>query len=217
MLSESGVIVIPSGNQLYRKKSSVHQNHTHDHPWKPWPRFFSILNPENVALEIRREFISPSIFRVRQNARMTTFAASLKKEIARIARKEWRAEISALRKGSAIYRSEIAEFKRKINALEAHVKTLSRATPRAKSASTDPAETPRGKPGRKVTFGATEFLALRQQLGFTQAQMGKLVGASSLSIYKWESGQVTPRAAQLEKIMAVRKIGKREAKARIQA
>jgi hypothetical protein len=47
--------------------------------------------------------------------------------------------------------------------------------------------------------------------------MGKLVGASSLSIYKRESGQVTPRAAQLEKIMAVRKIGKREAKARIQA
>jgi len=76
---------------------------------------------------------------------------------------------------------------------------------------------PRAKPGRKVIFGAAEFLALRQHLGFTQAQMAKLVGASPLSIYKWESGQVTPRAAQLEKILAVRKIGVREAKARIQA
>ncbi|MDO9436004.1 MAG: helix-turn-helix transcriptional regulator [Hydrogenophaga sp.] len=81
----------------------------------------------------------------------------------------------------------------------------------------DPAAPPSAKPGRKVIFGAPEFLALRQQLGFTQAQMAKLVGASALSIYKWESGQVTPRAAQLEKILAVRKIGKREALARLQA
>lgn len=128
-----------------------------------------------------------------------------------------RDEISALRKGSATYRSEIAELKRKLKSLESQVKSLTRATPQAAPARKAPTEIPRGKPGRKVIFGSAEFLALRQHLGFTQAQMGKLVGASSLSIYKWESGQVTPRAAQLEKILAVRKIGKREALARIQA
>lgn len=151
--------------------------------------------------------------------RMTTFASSLKKEIARVARKELRDEISSLRKGSATYRSEIAELKRKLKSLESQVKSLSRSTPQAQPARKTPslAVVPRGKPGRKVIFGAAEFLALRQHLGFTQAQMGKLVGASSLSIYKWESGQVTPRAAQLEKILAIRKIGKREALARIQA
>lgn len=152
-----------------------------------------------------------------QNAQMTTFAASLKKEIARIARKELRDEISALRKGSATHRSEIADLKRKLKSLESQVKALNRATPRAEPARKALAEAPRAKPGRKVIFGAAEFLALRQHLGFTQAQMAKLVGASPLSIYKWESGQVTPRAAQLEKILAVRKIGVREAKARIQA
>jgi DNA-binding XRE family transcriptional regulator len=151
---------------------------------------------------------------------MTTFATSLKKEIARIARKELRDEISSLRKGSATYRSEIADLKRKLKSLESQIKALSRATPRPQTASTTAPKIPkpaiRVKPGRKVIFGAAEFLALRQQLGFTQAQMGKLVGASSLSIYKWESGKVTPRAAQLEKILAVRKIGKREALARVQ-
>lgn len=152
-----------------------------------------------------------------QNAQMTTFADSLKKEIARIARKELRDEISALRKGSSTYRSEIAELKRKLKSLESQVKALNRATPRAEPARKALTEAPRAKPGRKVIFGATEFLALRQQLGFTQAQMAKLVGASALSIYKWESGQVTPRAAQLEKILVVRKIGKREALARVQA
>lgn len=148
---------------------------------------------------------------------MTTFAASLKNEIARVARKELRDEISALRKGSTTYRSEIAELKRKIKALESQVKTLDRTKPKAEPAVKGTSELPRDKPGRKVTFGAAEFLALRQQLGFTQAQMSKLVGASSLSIYKWESGQVTPRAAQLEKILAVRKIGKRKAQALVQA
>lgn len=146
---------------------------------------------------------------------MTTFATSLKKEIARVARKELRDEIAALRKGSATYRSEIAELKRKLKALESLVKTLQRAAPKAASGSKAPAALTRAKPGRKVHFGAAELLALRQQLGFTQAQMAKLVGASSLSIYKWESGQVTPRAAQLEKLLAVRKIGKREAMARL--
>ena len=153
---------------------------------------------------------------------MTTFAASLKKEIARVAKKELRDEFSALRKSSSTYRGEIAELKRKIKALESHVKTLGRAAKRAEPAAKAPAskapvDKPRGKPGRKIVFGAAELLALRQQLGFTQAQMGKLVGSSTLSIYKWESGKVTPRAAQLTKILAVRKIGKREALARVQA
>ena len=150
---------------------------------------------------------------------MTTFASSLKKEIARIARKELRDELSSLRRGSATYRSEIAELKRKLKSLESQVKALSRSTPKGEPVLKipSPAEAPRGRPGRKVVFGAAEFLALRQHLGFTQAQMGKLVGASSVSIYKWENGQVTPRAAQLQKILTIRKIGKREALARIQA
>lgn len=147
---------------------------------------------------------------------MTTFASALKKEIARVARKELRDEMSTLRKGSATYRSEIAELKRKIKSLESQVKSLGRSVSRPDVAPKETASTHRSKPGRKVTFGPADLLALRQKLGFTQAQMGTLVGASSLSIYKWESGQVTPRPAQLGKLLAIRKIGKRAAIARLQ-
>ena len=52
-------------------------------------------------------------------------------------------------------------------------------------------------------------------LWMTQAQMARLIGASALSVYKWESGKVQPRAAQLERILALRKLGKREAAARL--
>lgn len=148
---------------------------------------------------------------------MTTFAASLKNEIARVARKQLRDELLGLRKGSANFRSEIAELKRRIKDLESQVKSLSRAAPQCIEVPHQDPAVSRGKPGRKVVFGAAELLALRKHLDFTQAQMATLLGVSSLSIYKWESGQVTPRAAQLEKILAIRKIGKREANARIQA
>lgn len=148
---------------------------------------------------------------------MTTFAQSLKREIARVARKELRDELSTLRKGSSTYRSDIAELKRKIKALESQVKTLSRATPKPGPAPASAPVATRKKPGRKIVFGPAELSALRQRLGFTQAQMAQLVGASALSIHKWESGQVTPRAAQFGKILEVRKIGKREATARLQA
>jgi DNA-binding transcriptional regulator YiaG len=154
-----------------------------------------------------------------QNWLMTTFATSLKKEVARIARKELRDEVSALRKSSATYRSEIAELKRRLNSLESRFKSMSRTESKRETPTLDASKSEpsigRKKPGRKVAFGPADLLALRQKLGFTQAQMGELIGASSLSIYKWESGQVVPRAAQLEKIFAVRKIGKREAMARL--
>ena len=45
--------------------------------------------------------------------------------------------------------------------------------------------------------------------------MAALIGASSLSVYKWETGKVTPRAAQLERLQAVLKMGVREARAQL--
>jgi len=144
---------------------------------------------------------------------MTTFAATLKKEIARVARKELREEISSLRKSSSTYRSEIAELKRKIKAMESQLRSLGRAQ-RAVVAKAPLAETP-SKRRHASTFDAAALLAQRKHLGITQGQMAQLLGASSLSVYKWESGQVTPRATQLERILAVLKLGKRAALAQL--
>ena len=43
----------------------------------------------------------------------------------------------------------------------------------------------------------------------------KFLEASLLTVYKWQSGKVQPRAAQLAKIAAIHKIGKREAASRL--
>jgi len=163
---------------------------------------------------------------------MTPFAASLKSEIARVARKEIKVETEGLKKQSSGYRSDIAELKRQIKALTSTVKALQKAVESGKPAAvksskegTDKgsaqaaSQTQAAPKGRKPRnqFSGEAFAALRQKLDLTQAQMAQLIGSSSLSVSKWESGNVQPRAKQLEAINAVWKIGKREARRMLEA
>ena len=99
--------------------------------------------------------------------------------------------------------------------LKAHEKAVKAVKPMTIEPAPKAATTERKKAGRKVSFSAEALAAQRAQLGLTQAQMAQLLQASALSVYKWESGKVQPRAAQLERILALRKLGKREAAARL--
>lgn len=145
---------------------------------------------------------------------MPTFADSLKKEIARVARRELKGEFSSLRKVSAAQRSEIAALKRDLKGLVSQNKSLVRQlTPVSgtKPSPTADFDKVRKKPGRQVVYSAERFAAMRKKLGVTQAQMAHLLGVSSLSVYKWEKGDVEPRDVQKSKILGLRTLGKREA------
>lgn len=151
---------------------------------------------------------------------MTTFAESLKKEIARVARKELRDEIGALRKTSLLQRTEIAALKKQLKALQSQVNRLGKVRPEPARAALPAASAasvahPRGKPGRKVVFTA-RLKTQRARLGLTQEQMARLLGVSSLSIWKWESGGAAPRASRVPKILQLLALGKREALARVE-
>ena len=61
------------------------------------------------------------------------------------------------------------------------------------------------------------FAQHRKGLGLSAAEVGKLLGASALSVYKWESGKAKPRRSFLPAIAALRRMGKREAAAKLQA
>lgn len=144
---------------------------------------------------------------------MATFANSLKSEIARVARKELKGDVVALRKAASTHRSEIAALKKQIKALQALVKQVGKATPVKRQEVETEVNKTEGRRGRKprVPFGPAKLFEHRKKLGLTQAQMAKLLDASTLSVHKWEAGTSTPRAAQLAKIAAVLKLGKREA------
>jgi DNA-binding transcriptional regulator YiaG len=141
---------------------------------------------------------------------MSNLAALLKSEISRVARKETRGEIQAVKKAAAHHRSEIAALKRRAASLEQQVKLLSKGA--------DKRQEPREEDGGpQVRFSAKGFASQRQRLGLSAEECGALIGASALSVYNWEKGKVRPRDAHLPAIAALRKMGKKEAEARLQA
>ncbi|WBY01786.1 helix-turn-helix domain-containing protein [Ramlibacter tataouinensis] len=144
---------------------------------------------------------------------MANIGTVLKDEIARVARKQQRAELAQLKKSVAQYRSQIAQLKRRMLALEQQVRKQARGTGRAAPAAAPEDE----EQGPSLRFSAKGFAAQRQRLGLSAASVAKILGVSALSVYKWESGKTRPRARQLEAIASLRKMGKREAMARLAA
>lgn len=140
---------------------------------------------------------------------MPNIASVLKTEIARVARKEVRTEMDSLKKASTQYRSNIAGLKRQVAALERQLKQLSKGVKRQPPAVTEPSD-------GKIRYSAKRLADHRAKLGLSAKDYGTLIGVSALSIYKWEGGNVRPRDAQLRAIAAVRKLGKREAAARLE-
>ena len=142
---------------------------------------------------------------------MPNIAAVLKDEIARIARKEVRAQTEDFRKASSQYRSHIAALRRRIDTLERELKRV------RKTGGGAPASERGGDEdsGRQLRFSATRFAAQRRKMGLSAADFATLLGVSGQSVYKWEHGEARPRAKQLEAIAALRGIGKREAAARL--
>ena len=139
---------------------------------------------------------------------MTTFVNQLKSEIARIAKKEIRAETQQLKKSSAQYRSDIAALKRHIVALEATVKKLSKGQLKPVLKVNKESSTP-------LRFRASGFATLRKKLDLSAEQMGKLIGVTAQSVYHWEAEKSRPRASQLPAIAAARKLTKKEAWAKL--
>lgn len=139
---------------------------------------------------------------------MTTFVNQLKSEIARIAKKEIRAETQQLKISSAQYRSDIAALKRHIVALEATVKKLSKGQLKPVLKVDKESSTP-------LRFRASGFATLRKKLDLSAEQMGKLIGVTAQSVYHWEAEKSRPRASQLPAIAAARKLTKKEAWAKL--
>lgn len=145
---------------------------------------------------------------------MTNLASALKSEVARLARKELRAETEALKKSVATQRSEIAALKRRTLELEKSLKALTRLANKAgRAAEPAPDEGDAGQ----FRFRASGMASNRKRLGLNAEEFGLLVGASGQSVYLWESGKTKPRPQSLAAIAALRGIGKREVIARLEA
>ena len=152
---------------------------------------------------------------------MPNLGTVLKDEIARLARKEIRAQVGKTQKQVSDQRRDIAELKRintdlnrRLNFLEKREKKRLEK-PGGQQVSiqaVNGAEQANGVP----RFSPKWLAKHRAKLDLSAADYAKLVGCSPLSIYKWEKGESTPRAKQREALAAIRGVGKREAQRRIE-
>lgn len=142
---------------------------------------------------------------------MPNFASILKAEVSRVARKEIRGEIAALKKAVGTHRTDIAALKRGAHLLEQEVRWLRKASPKDSAVET---EEPSAQAQR---FSAKGLASHRQRLALSADDVGLLVGASGQSVYNWESGKARPRAKHLAAIATLKTMGKKEAAAKIES
>ena len=144
---------------------------------------------------------------------MPNIAAVLKEEIARLARKEVRQEIEALKKAVSSHRGQLAELKRQVQEQERVLRSLRKVAAKAGPAPTAQA----AEGGPSLRFSPARLAIQRQRTGLSAALFGKLVGTSGQTIYLWEQGKTRPNAENLAAIAALRRVGKRELAARLAA
>jgi len=142
---------------------------------------------------------------------MPNIAAMLKEEISRLSRKEIRRQMLPVRKASAAHRRHIAALKREIARLEKLVTSSAR---RGKAAAAPAKDAPEADGGQR--FQARGLRSLRARLGLSAAELAKLVGVSAQSVYNWETKKATPRRSQVAQIAALRGLGKKEVRARLE-
>ena len=142
---------------------------------------------------------------------MPNIAVTFRQEITRLARREIRNGTQGLRKASTQFRSDIVGLKRRVSELESEVARLERRVGKdtaSQITEADPA---------KVRFTAKGVISKRRSLGISAAAFGKLIGVTGHTIYKWEHGTSHPRRAQLSALASIRRLGKREARARLES
>ena len=116
-----------------------------------------------------------------------------------------------VRKPMAAVRHDVAALKRQVAELRRAVRELQRAVGRKTDNLVEADDSVEVKRKRRPTGDGIR--KMRAKLGLTQAQFGKLLGVSSLSVSKWEctEGPVTVRNRTLVALRKARSLGKREA------
>lgn len=141
---------------------------------------------------------------------MPNMMTVLKDEMIRLARKEIRREISTLKDASARSRHELAELKRKVTEQQRIIAVLSTRTGAPAVQKTVPDEI-----SGKRRISAKGFRSFRKKTGLTVAEMGQLLGVSSITIYNWETGKARPRTRYIAEISALRGMSKKDVRNRL--
>ena len=141
---------------------------------------------------------------------MPNITVVLREEITRLARKEIKNQTEALRKASSEHRKKIAEMRRQVSELKRKIVFLEKQVPKKIEPKAGEDDT------GNFRFTARGLRSNRKRLGLSASDYGKLVGVTGQSVYKWEQEATRPRAQQIAALAVLRRMGKKEALARLE-
>lgn len=132
----------------------------------------------------------------------------LNEEIRRLARKEIKAAVAPLAQQNKVLKGQLAKQAKLLKELS---KAVASIPAQAKPAPAAPADAkPAAKKSAKRSFRPSVLVAFRKKHSLSQRAVAQLLSTSLVSVTNWENGHAVPRPAMLEKIAALRKMGKRE-------
>jgi len=146
---------------------------------------------------------------------MPDIARVLKEEIQRLARKEARALTSTLRKDGARLKRVAADLKRRVSKLEGDNRRLVAEAQRRRKEGMQTTDTE----VERARITAKMVRSIRAKLNLSQAELAKLLGVNSQTVYQWEhkEGRLNFRGNAKAALVAVRKLDRGEAQKRLAA
>jgi len=144
---------------------------------------------------------------------MSNIAKALKAEISRISRKEAKSATGPIAKSSTDLKKAVADLKKRLAALEKENKRLLGGVKKEKPVSAPEAS----EETKKARITSTTIRSLRNRLGLSQADFGKLAGVTTGAVYLWENKEEPLNLREKTKaaLLSIKGMGAREAKERI--
>jgi DNA-binding transcriptional regulator YiaG len=144
---------------------------------------------------------------------MPRLADVLRAEIIRISRRESRIATAGIREAKIKLTKTVADLKKKIAKLQAENKWLVAAE--KKRLAQKPQIAPEAS--KKARLTSRGIRRLRKKLALSQAELAKLLGASTQTVHMWETKKAPLRLREntLAAVLSARELGAREAKRRI--
>lgn len=143
---------------------------------------------------------------------MPNIGTVLKAEITRLARRSTHPIYTAIKKDVARLKRQAAEHKRQLTRLKhdntrlmADLNEKLKAPPKATEAEV-----------KHARISPRLIRAQRKRLDLSREKFGKLLRVSGQAVLAWEGGKAKPRESARAALVAVRKLGKREARERLQ-
>jgi DNA-binding transcriptional regulator YiaG len=145
---------------------------------------------------------------------MSNVVKILKAEIARISKKEAKSATQAIGKSNTWLRRVVSDLKKRVVMLEKENKRLVAAI---KKYQVESPQKVHAEESKKARFTSKGIHGLRKKLRLSQADFGKLLGATGHSVYLWEKkeGVLSLRDKTKAAILSIRELRARDAREKL--